>query len=392
MNRQEIERQQENLLLPDGPLYSRPSIIAQPDNLGILSEILHYDEEVIRWALGDFGLRLRDFASCVDQSHPEIFKVPLYHDNFAQKCAELLRLANYAKKEGMFLCLEGLAKLHTKNLPPSLRFLDTPYKNQQHVRLLPSRNARDSVRSTKSMREIDMRAFYKKGQVAWDSMPTDFGIFVRHNVAYKDELVKAEKKAERYSALGCKEMASKIEEAIQEFRSVMEDNYYGFHRITMTNAAVVLAKMHGYALVSPNNDFQILVPFECVKECLFDPDDTPKHYNYMPRAYPLGELNVHSQKIRDLVESLESFEDVNGKAIFDHYVVVVPGLEISEFDGSADTPIYRLLDRETGQTKDFNNRHEAYKTLDTTLIEEQAVTPILLGESDGKCYFICYIL
>jgi len=69
---------------------------------------------------------------------------------------------------------------------------------------------------------------------------------------------------------------------------------------------------------------------------------------YEPRAYPLYELmNIASDNMLRLVEHLDSFPCINNKTMFDDYIVLAPGN-----------------------------------------IKEK-VQPILLGERDNKCYFIC---
>lgn len=399
MKRSEVERQQEGILAPDGPLYSSPTIIHTPHNLGILREITEYDEEVIRWALGDFGMRLRDFARAVDLTHPEITNTIFLEPEFSDKFCQVLKLVQYARQQGMVDCLDGLSKLYTKNLPQQMRFLDSPFKNQQYVRLLPSRQEREQVRSTKSMREIDLRSFHKKGLIAWDGLPSDFGLYVRHNESYKDQLVVAEKRAEKYRSLGLVEMAGRITESIENFREMMEENYYGFHRITMTNAAVIAAKMHGYKFLTPGEEFdgwevttfKIAVPSRNFKKYQFEiGNPNRKSYWYCPRAYPLNEMPQIPKKVKSIIEELERFKDVNEKAIFDHYAIVVPSVKFPDDRMSAtNEDLISIMDRH-GEVKQFDNYQDADKEVDTNLIRKKLVTPVLLGEKDGRCYFICY--
>lgn len=147
----------------------------------------------------------------------------------------------------------------------------------------------------------------------------------------------------------------------------MEDMHYGFHRITMTNAAVILAKMHQFDFCGLLEKGQL---FDTDNYRIFVPKDVhggeSEFYQYSPRAYPLNELKeLAPTRVLEIIERLEMFDEANGKAIFDHYVVIVPGYRIEK-----------------------NTR--SVQEMDTTLIQRQAVTPIVLGERDGKCYFICY--
>lgn len=396
----EIESQS-NILTPSGSL-----VIQSPSELDILREIVKYDEDVIRHALGDFGLRLRDFSKTIDSNHPEVKSLSELNVHSGKFC-QLLKLAEYACKEGLLDALDGLSKIHTKHLPRTLKCIDTPFRTQRFVRLLPSQDAREEVRRTKSVREIDLHTFKSRGQVVWDSQPNDFAIYTRHNTLYKVEIAKAEKKAERYRSLGLLEMAKRIDETIETFREMIEDMYYGFHRLTMTNAAVIAAKINGFHLWAPEKDqngstkdapvkpYRIAVPGEIIDEC-FKIKSSNQCYEYSPRAYPLAEIDFVSEQIRDTIDRLENFSDAGNKAIFDHYVVVVPSVRWPYkkspiiVNSVNQKIIHGFNNPEGGQYKTSEFPYFlSYKEMDTILIKEKAVIPVLLGERDGKCYFIC---
>jgi hypothetical protein len=354
INRSLIELQQQNILT------SERGLICLPERShSILTEVLDYDEDILRLALGEFGVRLRDFAYVVDLDHPDVWSSVLFDSEFTDRYSKLLRLVLLARQNGLEECLDGLSKLNIKNLPNHLKYLDTPFKNQQYVRLLPNREDRERVRNTKEICEIELGSFYNKGRSAWEQCPDDFSLYVRNNTAYSEEIEKATKKAERYVGLGCHSMAQKIMESIENFRKIMEEIHYGFHRITLTNAAVILAKLHSYEFSG------LLEPGQ-----LFDLDNNrifvsrnDKSNIYVAKAYPLNELQDYLPfRVKDIVERLEMFDEANGKPIFDHYVVVVPSDESSS------------------------------SFVDATLIREQAIVPVLLGEKDGKCFFICYFI
>src|SRR5690606_27755983 len=120
-----------------------------------------------------------------------------------------------------------------------------------HVRLLKDKQEREEIRCLKRMQSIDLQGVYKKGEDAWNAQPDNFNRFLRFDTAYQDELNKAEKKAKRYEDLGCTAMASEIRRTIEMFKENIEQSYFGFNRITMTNAAITLAKSLGFTFIPP---------------------------------------------------------------------------------------------------------------------------------------------
>ncbi len=183
--------------------------------------------------------------------------------------------------------------------------------------------------------EIDLRGFFRKGPEAWRSMPANFVMYTRYSTSHLQEVKKAEKKIVRYKELGCDQMCEQIEEAINCFKSLLEDAYFGFHRITMSNVAVILAKMHGFVHTNKPTDTRLY----------------KDNKDYSAIAYPLHEVSEVPERAQKLIDHLEEFPEANHKAAFDHYVVVIPSYKDSEMESRI---------------------------------------PVLLGERDGKCHFLCY--
>lgn len=358
----ELLKQQENIFALVGP--KREALT----DLGILKEILSFDKEVIKDALGNFGLRLHDFASCVDLTHPDVGQTVIFKDGYSELFSQLLKLVDIAKKNNLTRPIKDLVKCSLGDLPQEFKFIDTPIRNQRYVRLLPDRRQRDYVRSTKSKCPIDLRLFYMKGVSAWDGLPNDFSMYIRGNNTFREEIAKAERKAERYRSMGCKELYEKINDSISQFKDVMEDTYYGFHRLSMTSAAVILAKIHNFKYDAVAKKVQVPL-----KDIVND-EKGPQFADYAARAYPIKSFKTSTpEKVLETIERLESFEDAGGKSIFDHYVVIVPSILLPE----------KIA---------FNYNEDVETKLDVTLVEKELVTPILVGEKDGLCYFISYWL
>jgi hypothetical protein len=366
-----------------------------------------YDEDVIRLGLGDIGLKLKNFILQVDLSHPEISNVfdGILADNqeFSQSCRELLALASHARQDNLVYVTPYLNQFLYKEHKTLIRKIDAPSSNRINVRFLKNPEEREQVRCSKKMQIIDLQGIYKKGKSFWDSQPANFSRFMRFDTGYQEELKKAEKKAKRYEELGCISLAEEVRRTMELFREHTECNYFGFNRITMTTASIILAKSLGFAYMEGDGDNiivnrKLFYNFNPESPIEFNPyvsmvsggvtfTDRPLvPYNYEPRVYPYHEFaEVASEETKGIICHLENFPDVGDKPIFDHFGVIVPGIEFPLRKSDS----FTFLDK-SGIIQKFNTREEALKALDTNLIKDKDIYPIIIGEKDGKCYFISY--
>lgn len=396
----------------------------QPYNVPtLLHRVVECDDDILELTLGKIGQKLRLFAQNVDFSHPEIVSIfdGIIADDqdFAQECIELLELAKFAKEKNLVRMIPALGRTLTKDtLTKSIiKKIDTPANNRMHVRLLKDASEREEIRTTKRMQIIDLQSVYKKGEDIWNAQPDNFSRFLRFDTAYQEDLKLAEKKAERYDELGCIALADEIRKSIEAFRENMEQSYYGFNRITMTSAAVILAKSLDYTFIPPHDvntgtyghyrvEAKILVNRSFFGKYNFDPEQVleflpyvsqvagspifnHRHqapFDYEPRVYPLHEFSdIMPDSVKETVSMLEAFPDAGGKPIFDHFGVIVPGIS---FPREKDL-MYTFVDKQ-GLAQSHAVREAALKALDTILIKNEYFYPIIVGEKDGKCFFICY--
>lgn len=377
----------------------------------LLNEIIECDTDILDFTLGNIGLKLRQFALNVDFQHPEIVSIfdgIIANDQqFAQECMELLIIGKFAKEHKLNRIIPVLGKMFTRGYLNNniLRKIDTPQNNRMHVRLLKESKDREFVRMTKRMQIIDLQSVYRKGEEIWQVQPDSFAKFLRFASAYKDDLELAEKKAKRYDELGCKALADEVRKSIQNFKENIEMAYFGFNRITMTNAALILAKSLDYTMVLESNVYpnqiKVVINPKFFGKYNFNPNRVPqisndgyslfyqKHidcYNYEPRVYPLYEFfDIMPDDIKKTVAYLESFPDAGNKPIFDHFGIIVPGVCFPLQNQN----IYSFLD-ESGMIQSYTSREEAIKNLDKILTKGKYFHPIVVGERDGKCYFVCY--
>lgn len=366
---------------------------------GVLRKIQQSDPELLRFALGDFGTSVSRFVGLLDLEHPESESVrdflfggePYFSDKFLQ----FLGVAEYAWRSGLHACFPFLGSSMVKEYMSqgAQRKVQDGQIARCFVRAMKDGSDRDRLRRSKKTQPIDLQALWKKGDDLWSSLPDDFSRFLRFDSAYEDDLAQAVTKMKRYEELGCTTLASEMQATINLFRETMQQSYYGFNRVTMTNAAVVLAKFHGYRFVAERNitfggvsctgSSRVEASQDAIGDYVFSVDESSTNpaFVYQPKVYCYHSMeDLASEEIRSTVCFLESFPEANGKPIFDHFGVIVPSVT---YNGMC-------LRDSSGLIHKFSDQQEVSCALDRSLVKTKSVVPILVGERDNKCYFITY--
>ena len=339
-------------------------------------------------ALGKVGIAFKEFVDCIDPTHPGVqrFFDDLNVDDFTAEVSELLDLGAFAEANKLtrVLPLIGYKILnrHNRNF---FKTAGNPFNNQCHVRFISRREDRDAIRTAKKVQPIDLVAITNRGISLWETQPEDFSSFIRNNLAYVNELEEARKKAQRYLSLGCTGLAKNIEESVDYFEKQIQEVYYGFNRLMMTNAAIILAKAMDCLLDSSlsqggKKNYRIFIKRSHLTDCHFGSSDV---LEYRPRAYPLHAMRHVPENVRKIIDHLEAFPAACGKPIFDNFVVIVPGVFYPQ--GTC----FRDL---AGVDRNFSSQEEANQAFDEELIKAHYIYPVLLGERDGRCFFISYWL
>ena len=367
----------------------------------LLDKILNCDYEDIESLLGKFGRRFKAFVSAVDLKHPHV-KV-LFDDfftsdpDFYQYITELLELMSCIKEKKLTKILPSInnkfiAISKNESCRNILKNIDSPLNNRFRIRLLSNRKDRDRLRSEKKIQTIDLNVIIKKGEDVWTSQPDKFDNFIRGGISYKDQINYAEKKMKRYADLGCSCLAKQIFNSIEQFKDSVHEVYYGFNRITITNAAVILAKMLGYKLSTTwllgENErkiFFISAPQHLFEDYFEENASTAYGFDYEPRIYPVDKLPISFEHINKIIDHLEEFPEACGKAIFDNYAILVPGITCPVIKNDC-----KYFINKKGFKLDYYTKEEAAQALDIHLINYGYITPILLGEKDGKCFFVSF--
>jgi hypothetical protein len=306
----------------------------------IFSEIVKFEDEVVKLALGEFGLSLLKFSKVININHFGVCEIPI-NDDLSEKLCQILYLVDYALKNNLNLSVDGISKFYAKCIDHNLINLDKKY-----IRLIKDEKIRKEIRKNKKISEVGLAGFYEKARLIWDNLPGDFSIFLKNDTSFEKIIDDAESKADRYESVGCYELSKNIRDSVAVVRGLIKDSYCGYRRISIKNASVILAKINRFELVVKNLENS----FHKKKYLIFLNNEI-----YNPKIYPIHYLEDIKT---DYIKSL--FIDLESTPLFDHYMVLVPSL---------------------------NSRQINQDLID---IKEKNAIPILLGEKDGKCYFISY--
>lgn len=351
------------------------------------------DDEILELAFGDFGLKLKWFAEHIDVSHLELknkFNL-LFEENsdFCNKCYELIQLTKLAKQQGLSQILPNIKQLFCEE--SNSEFAKMVNFPKPAVRLLKDVKQREGFRNNKKLQSIDLQETLKYS-VNWDIQPYNLSDFARYRAGYKDVLSSCKKRADRYFEIGCSHLYEEMKNAVEGLQKEVRESHYGFLEVPVINLAIILAKFMGHELVfpSPNAVYsiyrtnKIIVNKKIFKEYKFSSLNEDIRLEYAPRIYPLSDFaELASTEVNNIIKYLDSFPKVGHKPIFDYFAVIVPGVNFP-----VATP-YQVANK-NGLIVEHADLQEAKYQLDKILIKEKYITPIIVGEKDGRCYFISY--
>lgn len=371
-------------------LFTNQSKKKSNDSSNIFNLILKEDKESLDFIFKEFSERLQSFAKDVDIDHPcldlaydQIFSNT---SDFSQIYVELFQLLKICKNKNINIVLNDMVEKYLEKYKSILSKIDSPLNNRTNIKLLKDEALKYNIRSCKKMQIIDLDYCYKKGNDCWITQPNNFNKLVRLGTAYEDDIIAAEKKIKRYISLGCITLSEEVQKSIELYKENIDQSYYGFNRVTVTNASIILAKSLGYEY-SFSSDYQIVIDRDFFTGYNFLPYAYESKFKYQPRIYPLQDLeSIIPEESKQIIDFLEHFPEANGKSIFDNFGIIVPGINFPQEKDH----FYSYVDF-SGTERNYSDKNEALKELDLILIKHKYYNCIIVGEKDGKCYFISYL-
>jgi len=346
---------------------------AKESKLSFLQTFSAYEESTVRQALGNFGVRLLGFAAEVDFAHPDLSE--LFDEEFSQSIMCLVKLAH--DNDLNEFVADNLRRVITKHprYKELSRVIDAPSKNLRHCRFSkPEFWSR--IRDQKRTQNVDLRVMLTKGEDFWEETPDDFVSYLRHFNRLLPLIEEATAQHEHFTNFGLTSLAQEIQSQLTRIMAESKDDrYYGFNRITMTAAAVILGKMHDATFQISKNDSMSLrlsrTSYRCRLTCqqfygnrhfdALNQEFSLPFMEYKPLIIPVCQMERRPGEMVRLLQELDSWPELGHKAVFDNYWVMLP---------------------------DFNITGDQELMYD--LVEDQKLVGVLLGEKDGDVFFVSY--
>lgn len=367
----------------------------QEQNRCGFTKMLSLDRSGLLLLLGDLGERINGFVGSIDKEHPE---APRCHggllgdeSEFPRVLEDLLSSLSHAQQTNNSTAEEILrrqSRAYIEERFPEVCRIDLPERNRCHVRMVSDRSKIECIRGQKKTQLIMMESVCKKGQGHFDSHPDNFQRFMRFDQSLSAELERLECKAKRYEQIGCIAMASEMRNTLMPYHDHVKNTYYGFNRITMSVASIVLARNIGFrsGSTSPYHDCDIQIGRDYLGGHGL-PADSQEYIDYEPAIYPLCDMEQQmTANMKSVVETLDRFPEAGGKPIFDFFGVIVPSVKLRYCDG-----FVGFVD-DNGSQRLFQNYMDCKSEFDKFMVKMGLFRPVLVAEKDHKCYFVTHWL
>ncbi len=377
--------------------------------------------------MGDFmASRLKYFCDNVDLDHPDIQHI--IRDGFQPDSKfngilrEMMAFTMLPNLKDMPLVSNILRESFVKE-KSTKDIRVTVYK--PHIRTLRTKESREEARSKKTFKEIPIKEWMEKTRDP-SQYPNGFSLFVRFNESHTEEIKLNELRAASMIDHGLTALAASFKKRNELINAFVGENYSAFIKIKMLDAAIILAKIHGaifreeysnifyprkmfakscfwlepqtvYAATVMDANLEIAKdevgePLKqrkiTVKECML-----PDTFMLKPRAYPIHEFKVPCpDHVRESLDLVEAHPDMSDKAMFDQFWVVVPGIalaaEMNEY--TMQNGKVWVVAKPDKTAEIYQSASDAERSLDFRLTADGLLCPVVLGEKDGKCYFLTY--
>lgn len=357
--------------------------------------------------LGEFmAERLLAFAKNVDGSHPCFANLAADKGecvrNFGPVLSQMLDAMEEAVGKDVVIGTLRKGFLQHKEFRGVRNLIASP-----PVRSLKTAEARDAARKKKTMKRCPMRPGGRHDEVRPGDCPSSFMPFVRGGQMRAAAEENCRIIADNFSSIGCVSIASRFVKRQRLISKMLEESYMGFIRTRMNLAGMVAAKFHGCTDIDglgmlgwsperfadnppwlqPDVSYNVVLPGQ--KVARRQNIGSVPYAGMIPcevRAYPLhqypGEVSGHAAKV---LEHLEAFPETGGRAAFDHFWALVPSIQTESLPFNYGGH-YAICDKD--DLVCYRRVEELHTALDAMLIRQGVVHSVLLGETDGKCYFV----
>lgn len=384
-----------------------------PGWVDALRVVAETPEDVVKATLGNTGIRLQRFAIRVNPEHPDLESYFSELGNPAvelfKSAADVLVAASADKAKNKDLADVEKDFLATESWMKIIRPLGMP-----RTRLLAGLEDRKTQRGIKKqIKSVGLKSIFQGGENTFYGRPAHFKRFARNSGYWHTEMKELQERQDMFASKHMNEMAHAFAKRMRALEESISDTL-GFFRIKPDEAAVILARLHNFKW---NDTGIVTISSKYFDGCHFwaegatveteeEKNDAMKKalilntrfiptgigtvfFNYQPRMYPLPLWNARvaaPDRVQKVIDRSEHFAALNRTPFFDYYWVLVPSININHPLIQKTKDHYTI--REGNVNVVYTDPNEAAFSLDAILVKEGYVVPIIIGERDGKCYFL----
>jgi hypothetical protein len=305
----------------------------------LLEKIVELGEDFLFSLLGEIGIGLFNFASKAEKTNPQLNYLSCAKN--AEVFLQILDLSKHAKDKGFDSAFQLISK-NAQLIAESFKEIAISKDGIRHIRFF-SKEEREKLRSLRKKYKFCSLDFQNKVAQLEHKTPSDI-CFLEKDKNISVELRFYENIHLRFKSLGCEELSNKALIILNKLKFSSED-YFGFKRIEIADAACLLAKINNF------NFLKEKVTIDS-NQCLFNINPFREH------------AEKASEKVTNTITHAENF----GYPFFDDYIILSPSFGRS-FEGQSQNV-------------------EEYES-DDSILTNKIFKSFVLGDKDGECYFIC---
>jgi hypothetical protein len=358
----------------------------------LLDAIVKYEHSLPK--MGNLGQVLTNLATRILVNHPDAPEVFQHSDwnEFENKAIAVLENPSKDAADQLVNVYKPLVR-HISFLKPRLDL------------------ARDNVRKEKNIaRNVGMKLAYMLGENGFYGKADDFRMFSRNSEVHLNEVLSLQEQQKVFTSHNMPEVAHAVGNRIKLLQELHTESYLGFHRLSPLDASLVCARATD---LKWHEQHFLTVPFkffdqrywhevpekkeedrqkEDMKKLLVMKDHRTAlmestAFAYQPRLYPLGKFHETPSTTADIISRVENMQELGGCPVFDYYWVLVPSINVNHPHFRTKDTWRLLLGEENIVCQD---EYAAALALDIALVRDGYFMPVVLGERDGKCYFLCF--
>ena len=349
---------------------------------------------------GAFGSELAKTATSIvefmedaDLAHPEISKVIPAEQ--ATALVEFLDVLAYAKKQKYKSTTSNIQDMVRLFAKEKLSIFEGKDKAKDYpacfVRLFKNTDRKNIFRSMKTPKTIG--ASSTSDSSAWGKHEPSFMSYCPNNNYLAAEIQKARVKAKAYDEKRVPDLRDNILETVKQMEQRTTDNYYGCIKIGIPEASVVLAKAHKFLFgqIADTANYSIVPDPETVAKIGVDASWVyrSRGYNY----FDFVKMCPAPKSVANIIKYMEEHPDTGGKAIFDHFLVLVPGFSVSQVQKEGSKTVFDKIKLGNLSIGTEASVTPAEMEFDQELVKRGIVKPIVLAKVGAKdMYFISYFV